>query len=293
MKGGQMAVEIGRFGVWAGSPSWTPELAQETESLGFDTIWLGSSPPDLVLAEGLLDATRRIAVATAIVNMWAAPAAEVAASYVRVAARHPGRFLLGVGVGHHEHNARFSSYTPGYHSPYQTILDYLEELDAARVPKHDRLLAALGPRVTRVAGERTAGAHPFMTTPAHTRQARAILGTGPLLAPEQKVVLSTDADYARGIARQRFGQILKTVNYRNSMARIGFTEEQADNASDEVLDAVIAHGTIDDLVSRLNAHLEAGADHVSAHILTASGDVDDEYRRALRTLADALPLAKG
>jgi probable F420-dependent oxidoreductase len=132
-----------------------------------------------------------------------------------------------------------------------------------------------------------------MTTPAHTRQARAILGAGPLLAPEQKVVLSTDADYARGIARQRFGPILKTVNYRNSMVRIGFTEEQADNASDEVLDAVIAHGTIDDLVSRLNAHLEAGADHVSAYILTASGDVDDEYRQALRALADALPLAKG
>jgi probable F420-dependent oxidoreductase len=287
-----MAVDIGRFGVWAGSPSWTPELAQEIESLGFDTIWLGSSPPDLVLAEGLLDVTGRIAVATAIVNMWASPAAEVAASYHRVVASHPGRFLLGVGVGHHEHNARYRSYTPGYHSPYQTILDYLGELDAARVPKQGRLLAALGPRVTRVAGERTAGAHPFMTTPAHTRQARAILGAGPLLAPEQKVVLSTDADYARGIARQRFGQILKTVNYRNSMVRIGFTEEQAGNASDEVLDAVIAHGTIDDLVSRLNAHLEAGADHVSAYILTASGDVDDEYRHTLRTLADALPLAK-
>jgi probable F420-dependent oxidoreductase len=131
-----------------------------------------------------------------------------------------------------------------------------------------------------------------MTTPAHTREARAILGAGPLLAPEQKVVLSTDADYARSIARQGFGQILKTVNYGNSMARIGFTREQADSASDEVLDAVIAHGTIDDVVSRLNAHLEAGADHVSAHILTASGDVDDEYRHTLRTLADALLLAK-
>jgi probable F420-dependent oxidoreductase len=288
-----MAADIGRFGVWAGSPSWTPELAQETESLGFDTIWLGSSPPDLVLAEGLLDATRRIAVATAIVNMWASPAAELAASYHRVAARHPGRLLLGVGAGHREYNARYPSYAPGHHSPYQAILDYLGDLDVAGVQRQDRMLAALGPRVTRVAGERTAGAHPFMTTPAHTRQARAILGAGPLLAPEQKVVFSTDADYARSIARQRFGPILKTVNYRNSMVRIGFTEQQADNASDAVLDAVIAHGTIDDLVSRLNGHLEAGADHVSAYILTASGDADDEYRHALRALADALTLAKG
>jgi probable F420-dependent oxidoreductase len=266
----------------------TPELAQEIESLGFDTIWLGSSPADLALPESLLDSTDRIAVATAIINMWASPTAEVAASYHRVVARHPGRFLLGVGVGHPEANA-------GYRSPYQMILNYLDELDAAGVPKQDRILAALGPRTIRVAGERAAGAHPFMTTPAHTRQARVILGAGPLLAPEQKVVLSTDADYAHSIARQSqmIGPVLKMINYRNSMVRMGFTDEQVDNASDEVLDAVLAYGTRDDLVGRLNAHLDAGADHVSANIITASGEVDDEYRQTLHALADALPLAPG
>lgn len=234
----------------------------------------------------MLDVTSRLAVATAIVNMWAAPAAEVAASYHRVVARYPDRFLLGVGVGHPEVIAE-------YRSPYQTILNYLDELDSAGVPKQDRILAAFGPRTIRVAGERTAGAHPFMTTPAHTRQARTILGAGPLLAPEQKVILTTDADYAHSIGRQMFGPTLKMANYRNSIVRMGFTAEQAETASDEVLDAVIAHGTPDDLVSRLNAHLDARADHVSAYILTASGDVDDEYRRALRALADALPLAQG
>ena len=282
-----MMVDIGRFGIWVSSrsPSMTPELAQEIESLGFGAIWLGSSTADLALPESLLDSTSRIAIATAIVNMWASPAAEVAESYHRVVAKHPGRFLLGVGIGHPEANA-------GYHSPYRTILKYLDDLDAAGVPKQDRVLAALGPRTIRVAGDRTAGAHPFMTTPAHTRQARVILGAGPLLAPEQKVVLTTDADYAHSIGRQMFGPTLKMANYRNSMVRMGFTGEQADTASDEVLDAVIAHGPPDDLVSRLNAHLDAGADHVSAYILTASGDVDDEYRRTLRTLADALLLAK-
>ena len=283
-----MPVDIGLFGIWVSShsPSMTPELAQEIESLGFGTIWLGSSTGDLDVPESLLDSTSRIAVATAIVNMWASPAADVAASYHRVVARHPGRFLLGVGVGHREANA-------DYHSPYQMILNYLDDLDAAGVPKQGRILAALAPRTIRVAGDRTAGAHPFMTTPAHTRQARVILGAGPLLAPEQKVVLSTDADYAHGIGRQRFGPVLKMVNYRNSMARMGFTAEQVENASDELLDAVIAHGTPADLVSRLNAHLDAGADHVAAYPLTASGDVDDEYRQALRALADTLALVHG
>jgi probable F420-dependent oxidoreductase len=281
-----MAVDIGRFGFWATSWSITPKLAQEVESLGFDTIWLGSSQPDLALPESLLDVTNRITVATAIVNMWASPAPEVAASYHRVVARHPGRFLLGVGVGHPEVNA-------GYRSPYETILNYLDELDALDVPKHERILAASGTRTTRLAGERTAGAHPYMTTPAHTRQARSILGAGPLLAPEQKVFLSTDADYVHQISRQMFGPVLKMVNYRNSMVRMGFTAEQAENASDELLDAVIAHGTPADLVSGLNAHLAAGADHVSANIITASGEVDDEYGRVLRVLANALPWGQG
>ncbi|HEY2645108.1 MAG TPA: TIGR03620 family F420-dependent LLM class oxidoreductase [Galbitalea sp.] len=280
-----MTVDIGRFGIWATSWSMTPELAQEVESLGFDTIWLGSSQRDLVLPERLLDVTSRITVATAIVNMWASPAVEVAASYHRVAVSHPGRFMLGVGVGHPEVNA-------GYHSPYRSILNYLDELDGADVPKQDRMLAASGPRTIRIAGERTAGAHPYMTTPAHTRQARGILGLRPLLAPEQKVVLSTDADYARRIAREMFGPVLKMVNYRDSMVRMGFTAEQAETASDELLDAVIAYGRPEDLASRLKAHLDSGADHVSANILTASGNVDHEYGAALNALADALPLGR-
>jgi hypothetical protein len=90
-----------------------------------------------------------------------------------------------------------------------------------------------------------------------------------------------------------FGPVLKMVNYRNSMVRMGFTDDQAENASDELLDALIAYGTPDDLVSRLNAHLEAGANHVSANVITASGDVDADYHRTLRALADALPLAQG
>src|SRR4051794_9622763 len=182
-----MTVQLGRYGIWAPEPALTTAIAVGLEELGYGAIWVGGSPPaDLRTVEGFLAATERIVVATGIVNMWAAPATEVAASYARIVDAHPGRFLLGVGIGHPEA-------TGDYRRPYATIVSYLDELDAHGVPVEGRVLAALGPRVLALAAERTAGAHPYLTTPEHTRQARALVGPGPLLAPEQKVVLQTDA----------------------------------------------------------------------------------------------------
>src|SRR3954451_24157526 len=181
-----MTVDLGRIGIWRRRDELTPRLAKDVEALGYGAIWIGGSPPeDLFLAQELLDATTHLAVATGIVNMWSAPAVDVAASYHRIAAAHPGRFLLGVGIGHPEA-------TQEYRSPYDTIVDYLDVLDAEGVPVEDRALAALGPKVLGLSAERTAGAHPYLTTPDHTREARSILGDGPLLAPEQKVVVGTD-----------------------------------------------------------------------------------------------------
>ena len=161
--GADMTVELGRIGIWRRRDQLTPRLAKDVEALGYGAIWIGGSPPgDLFLAQELLDATTHLAVATGIVNMWATPATEVAASYHRIAAAHPGRFLLGVGIGHPEATAE-------YRSPYDTIVDYLDVLDAEGVPVEDRVLAALGPKVLALAAERTAGAHPYLTTPAHTR----------------------------------------------------------------------------------------------------------------------------
>src|SRR4051812_14605698 len=97
-----MAVGPGGDGVWGGGGQLTPELAARIEQLGYGAIWIGSAPPDLRLAESLPGATERVVVATGIVNMWSSSASEVAASYARVAARYPGRFLLGVGNGHPE-----------------------------------------------------------------------------------------------------------------------------------------------------------------------------------------------
>ncbi len=258
-----MTTELGRVGVWRRWSDLTGELAAEIERLGYGAIWLGGSPNgDLKIVEDLLDATDRIVVATGIVNMWKDDADTVAASFHRIEARHPGRFLLGVGIGHPEA-------VKEYRKPYDTMVDYLDRLAAAGVPKDGMVLAALGPRALRLAAERTAGAHPYLTTPEHTREARALVGAGVLIAPEQKVVLETDPERARAIARPMVEKpYLNLVNYRNNLLRLGWTEEDlANGGSDRLIDALAVHGDADAVARGVTAHLDAGADHVAVQVL--------------------------
>src|SRR6185437_14678093 len=219
----------------------------------------GSPPGDLAVVEHLLDTTEHIAVATGIVNVWRDDAATVGASYHRITARHPGRFLLGLGIGHPEA-------TREYQRPYATLVRYLDQLDDLKVPAEGRLLAALGPRVLRLSAERAAGAHPYLVTPEHTRQARQILGDGPLLAPEQKPYLSL-------------------TNYLSSLRRLGWTDaDLADGGSDALIDALAVHGDAAAIARGVTAHLDAGADHVAAQVL------NPDPLPALRALAGQLQL---
>jgi probable F420-dependent oxidoreductase len=275
-----MTVELGRYGVWRVEAGLGPELAAEIERLGYGAIWIGGSPgAGLELAESMLAATERIAVVTGVVNMWATPAEAVAESYHRVDGRHPGRFLLGVGIGHPEATRRYAS-------PFATIVDYLDRLDAAQVPVAGRALAALGPRVLRVAAERTTGAHPYLTTPEHTRRARDLIGQGVLLAPEHKLIIDEDAGRARAQARPTVRRYLGLVNYTSNLRRLGYTDEDlAGDGSDRLVDGLVAHGDAAAVAARLTEHLDAGADHVSAQVL---GEGDPAP--ALRELAAALGL---
>ncbi|MEU6697902.1 LLM class F420-dependent oxidoreductase [Pseudonocardia sp. NPDC046786] len=276
-----MTVSPGRYGVWRHAAALSPQLAREIESLGFGAVWIGGSPPgDLQLAEDLLDATTSLVVATGIVNMWTTPADEVAPSYHRIAERHPGRFLLGVGIGHPEA-------TGDYGRPYATIVEYLDRLDALDVPVAGRALAALGPKVLEVSRDWTAGAHPYLTTPEHTRSARERLGDGVLLAPEHKVVLDADPESARALGRPVVQRpYLGLRNYRANLLRLGWAESDLDDGgTDALIDALVAHGTPDQVAARLDEHLAAGADHVCAQVLTR-GMRDPEPD--LRRLASAL-----
>jgi probable F420-dependent oxidoreductase len=257
-----MGIQLGKIGIWRSSSQIGAELAVEVEALGYGAAWLGGSPSgDLAEAERLLDATKTLVIATGIVNIWQDDAATVAASYHRLAAKYPDRFLLGIGVGHPEA-------VKVYQKPYDKIVEYLDQLDAAGVPVSGRVLAALGPKVLRLAGERTAGAHPYLTTPEHTRQARGILGAGPLLAPEQHVVFEADPERARAVARPGVQMYLGLTNYTSNWKRLGFTDEDiADGGSDRLIDALVLHGDTDKIAAGINAHLEAGADHVNLQVL--------------------------
>jgi probable F420-dependent oxidoreductase len=277
-------MELGRYGVFGHKSGLTTERVRLLESLGYGTVWEGGSPPaDLAYVEELLDATSTVKIATGIVNVWTAPAAEVARSYHRIEAAHPGRFLLGVGVGHPEAVA-------AYHSPYETLVSYLDVLDAEGVPAERRVLAALGPRVLRLAAARTAGAHPYLVTPGHTRLARETLGAGKLLAPEQRVVLAADPAGARAVGRPSVVRpYLGLTNYTTKQRRLGFTEQDvAGQGSDRLIDALVVYGDDAEIRRRFEAHHEAGADHVAVNLIPGPDtDLDDGFRR----LAGILPLS--
>ena len=272
--------DFGRYGVWTfGVPK--PEQAAEIEKLGYGALWIGGSPKgDLNYVEPLLEATDNLQVATGIINVWQADSGEVSEAYHRVEKAHPGRFLLGIGVGPPEH-------TEEYRKPYDVLVEYLDALDAAHVPTSRRVIAALGPKVLKLAAARSAGAHPYLTTPQHTGQAHNLIGNTVFLAPEHKVVLSTDVEHAREIGRGAVDFYLNLSNYLNNWRRLGFTEDDiAKPGSDRLIDAVVAHGTAADVAARLNQHLDAGADHVAIQVLGGW----DELLPTLTELAGPLGL---
>jgi probable F420-dependent oxidoreductase len=288
-------VELGRFGVWSGAfrggdRDAAAAAAAELEKLGYGAIWVpGGGGGDVFGAmRTVLDATERVAVASGILNIWAHTPEETARGCDGIERAHPGRFLLGLGVSH---QLMVDADEPGrYRRPVEKTRSYLDALDAANppVPRDTRVLAALGPRMLELARDRTAGAHPYNVSPEHTARAREILGAGPLLAPEQGVILERDPSRARELARESLAIYLRLPNYVNNWMRLGFTEDDVagDRMSDRLVDAIVAWGSPSDVARRVREHVDAGADHVCVQFLTGSrpGLPRDQWRE----LADEL-----
>ncbi|MCW3063683.1 MAG: F420-dependent oxidoreductase [Solirubrobacterales bacterium] len=264
------------------------DAAAELEELGYTALWIpeGASGPIFEACGELLGATARVPVATGILNVWAHEPAETAADHARLAAAHPGRFLLGLGIGH---AAMVDRDEPGrYRKPVSTMRSYLDGLDAADtpVPREERILAALGPKMLELARERTLGSHPYFTSVEHTAAAREILGPGAVLAPEVAVVPEPDRERARAIAREYAAIYLTLPNYTNNLLRHGFTEDDLrDGGSDRLIDAVIPGGDAERLAEALRAHFDAGADHVCVQVLTGGDRSRELPRTAWRELA--------
>lgn len=274
-------IDLGPVGVWLGRPPGA-ELAAGLEELGFGAIWIGGSPGgDLAGVRDTLAATSRIVVATGIVNIWNDEPAGIAAAFHRLTSAYPGRFVLGIGAGHREA-------TSEYTKPYDALVSYLDGLDAGAVPKGQRVLAALGPKVLRLAAGRAAGAHPYLVTPEHTRAARELLGPTAVLAPEQHVVLDADLARGRDLARTALEYYLGLSNYTSNWRRLGFTDaDLADGGSDRLVDSLVAVGGADRIASRVSEHLDAGADHVCLQLIAPA---DADLLTGFSELAAHLPL---
>lgn len=294
-------IDLTTHGIWTGALGLQPssvarECAAEVEELGFGALWLPETVFREVFLESLmlLEATSTLKVATGIANRYARDALTTNAAAQTINEAHPGRFLLGLGVSHAHLVAGVRKHA--YDKPYSGMVDYLDLMDKARFfapkgePPAQMVLAALGPKMLRLAAERTAGAHPYFVPPEHTAMARELMGPEPLLAVEQMVVLDSDPTTARQTARTHMAAYIGQPNYANNLLRLGFTEDDlTDGGSDRVVDAVVAWGTMQDVLARVQAHHDAGADHVCIQVLDA--DLTHLPRAEWRRLSEALGLS--
>ncbi|HYL52657.1 MAG TPA: LLM class F420-dependent oxidoreductase [Acidimicrobiia bacterium] len=273
---------LGRIGLWTAYLDQLPwsqgrDVVQEVESLGYGALWF----PEAVGRDGLvastlaLSASERLVAATGIASIYGRDALTMNCAWRTISEAYPDRFILGLGVSHGPmvEGLRGATYGP----PLTAMRHYLDQMDSApyfgvQPLQPRRVLAALGPRMLALAAERADGAHPYNVTPEHTQMAREVLGAGKLLAVEQKAVLTTDATKAREIARKALAIYMTLPNYVNNWKRLGFTEL----SSDAFLDAIVVWGDEATIKRRVDAHLDAGADHVCVQVL---GDVLPAWRR--------------
>lgn len=271
-------MDIGRIGIFffidALPSNRAREAAAEIEALGYGALWIPEAVGREVFTSAavLLGATRQLTIATGIANIWARDAMAMANAQRTLAEAYPGRFLLGMGVSH----APLVSGVRGhrYDRPLTYMRQYLDAMDTAPFmappppAPPDRVLAALHPKMLALAAERAAGSHTYFVPPEHTARARAALGAGAVLAPEQAVVLETDARQARAIARAHMSTYLGLPNYVRNLRSLGFADDDfAGGGSDRLVDAIVAWGDADVIAGRVRAHQQAGANHVCLQVL--------------------------
>lgn len=291
---------LGPAGVWWTALGDAPavverEAARELEALGYGSLWFGEGPTNkepLAHAGLLLAATERLLIGSGIANIWTRDPVAMHAGGQTLSEAYPGRFVLGIGVSHASLvNARGHDYA----RPLTAMRSYLDGMEASPYAGPEpadggpRMLAALRPKMLELAGQRTAGAHSYFVPPEHTAAARKLLGPGPLLIPEQAVVLEADPTVARALAREHMAFYLGAPNYRNALLELGWTADDLDGGgSDRLVDAIVAWGDEVAIVERVRAHHEAGADHVLIQPIAAGLDASRELLRRL-----AAPLLRG
>jgi probable F420-dependent oxidoreductase len=281
-------------GVW-GRGNWLDhsrraeacEVAAEIEELGYESLWLSAGFEDGVpsVFGDLLDATNSLTIASGVLSIWHSTATQTATAFNSLDQLHPGRFLLGLGASH---GPMVEASKQVYERPYSRMVHYLDELGEQQpgVPIENLILAALGPRMLQLAAERASGAHPYFVPVEYTALAREIMGPDALLIPEQGVVLESDPQVARAIARNHMELYLSLPNYTSNLNRLGFEDDEIKNGgSDRLVDTIIAWGDVDAIVERVDEHIAAGASSVCVQVL--NGDSPEFPLSQYRNLAAA------
>lgn len=294
-------IEIGRVGIWTGQfdafpTSQVRDIVQELEAQGWPCVWRpeSSGRDALVSAAHMLDATSVLRVATGIAQIHARHPHTTRAAQRTLHEASGGRFLLGLGVSH----APFivGSRKLEYRTPYSDMVEYLAAMAeapftaVAAADEPPTVLAALGPKMLRLSATAARGAHPYFSPVEHTAFARETIGAGVLLAPEMMAVIDDDRDRSRELAVTVMSRYLRLPNYANNLLRHGFTDDdvRAEDPSDRLIDAIVVRGAVDDVVTRVREHHDAGADHVCIQLLSASPN--DFPMTHYRELAEALAL---
>ena len=269
-------MDLGRIGIWKSRNQGGPGVVGELESLGYGALWLGGSP-SLEQTRPYLEAGSTLPVATGILNVWQHEPADVARGHAALTRDFPGRFLLGIGIGHPEA-------TSDYTRPLKTMREFFDGLDGG-VPRDERVAAALGPKMLDLAAERSRGTHPYFTTPEHTAFARERSARTSSSRPSSRSWSRPTPRSPRAAAREYAKTYLGLRNYTSNLLRFGFTEDDiADGGSDRLIDAVIPHGSPEAIAEAVHAHLDAGADHVCLQPLGHGPDPVDDYRALARVL---------
>ncbi|MGH3744353.1 MAG: TIGR03620 family F420-dependent LLM class oxidoreductase [Mycobacteriales bacterium] len=279
-------------GIWTGALEALPPpaLCEQVAALdeqGWASLWYGEAygREAFTNAAMVLGASERLKVGTGIANIYGRDAVAMKSAALTVAAQFPGRFVCGMGVSHQPLVERMRGHK--YTGPVSTMRAYLDAMDqapylaVAPAEPPPFVLAALGPRMLELARDRTAGAHPYLTTPEHTAQAKQILGPDKELVVEMAAVLSDDPDVWKARAHWHLEIYTGLPNYVNNWKRLGFGDDDAvRGGSDRLKEALVARGETA-IRAKVDEHLEAGATQVVVQVLgEGPGDVPaDDWRR--------------
>lgn len=288
----RLSTQLNSFGVWqftdGVSSAEARAMAQRIESLGYSALWIPEAVGRhaFVNSANLLLATDELVIATGIAGIHNRPAWSTKMAATELDELSGGRFILGLGVSH---APMVTLRGLDYSKPLTAMREYLDVIDHAVTMTPGAMapivLAALGPKMLELAAARTAGAHPYWTTPEHTAEARELVGPDAWLCVEQKCVLTSDREIAHARANEQLEMYISLPNYRNSWIRLGFTEEEIDGRAPRFVDAVVAWGDENAIAARLQEHIDAGASHVCIQAVDASGDRSRPDWNLLETFA--------